>query len=503
MSSSTRSCTVTREEDSTTHSPPFDDWLAPRISNEFVESSSSSVSRKTTREISEVADSPARLSSSKSSPSEFEFSMTLQGSDTPLEGTMVAADELFADGKLRPLYYTSTGVGSSEPPVSRRRSSAEDHVMNARFREVDSVGVAKNPISPKAPTCTSRWREFLGLKKAQIQDTNHGSKVHRSSCYPGSGLISARRSVDSLKDRNGSLQHSEVRSFHYSGELKPFFLKERNGFLQHGSVRRNQNSGELKICSEQLNGSIKANQSQADPSCRIFDQERAVGSQCSRKLIEAGDVLLRNRDPELWPTSDLQKWQGSRPLAGKRASDCSDALNKVVMEVPSSQFKHESGHPSPRKSGSRSQSPSKRAEQPWSNAIGASHMRAGAGSRGMSPARTTAVHKTMENPRSAMSTRLVVRQLDRSHSSSQAGKNRPDQLKSCRQRSFREGSMTMERSTSYSTGVKVAPVLNVPMYITPGLRKRSGSGIFRVSYLFRSNKHSGHGSKNTSSSNQL
>ncbi|XP_015089513.1 uncharacterized protein LOC107032427 isoform X1 [Solanum pennellii] len=92
---------------------------------------------------------------------------------------MLPADELFSDGKLMPLQLptvrpaavsTSAGVRSPETPKIRMRNN-----------EISR----KDPylFSPKAPRCSSRWREILGLKKLQNdkhEATKNCSNAHKS-----------------------------------------------------------------------------------------------------------------------------------------------------------------------------------------------------------------------------------------------------------------------------------------------------------------------------------
>ncbi|CAM0946679.1 unnamed protein product [Alopecurus aequalis] len=96
-------------------------------------------------------------------------------------GTMLPADELFADGKLLPLRPQPAAAPAPEP---------ERELQNARPRDGgggagDAAEVPATPelvktlrpsvaetfdpyvFSPKAPTCSSRWRELLRLRKVQ------------------------------------------------------------------------------------------------------------------------------------------------------------------------------------------------------------------------------------------------------------------------------------------------------------------------------------------------
>ncbi|URD72469.1 hypothetical protein MUK42_10308 [Musa troglodytarum] len=76
---------------------------------------------------------------------------------------MLPADELFANGKLVPLQLAAT------KPVSMH-SVAEicSPEQPKSLRGAQVSGSDPYVFSPRAPSCTSRWRELLGLKRAAI-----------------------------------------------------------------------------------------------------------------------------------------------------------------------------------------------------------------------------------------------------------------------------------------------------------------------------------------------
>ncbi|KAF8060406.1 hypothetical protein N665_1217s0009 [Sinapis alba] len=71
--------------------------------------------------------------------------------------TMLSADELFFDGKLVPLKF------SGPPEMRPKTSTVKNHSPEVRRRVEMEIS---DLFSPKAPRCTTRWRELLGLKKA-------------------------------------------------------------------------------------------------------------------------------------------------------------------------------------------------------------------------------------------------------------------------------------------------------------------------------------------------
>ncbi|EPS64128.1 hypothetical protein M569_10654, partial [Genlisea aurea] len=109
---------------------------------------------------------------------------------------MLAADELFSDGKLVPLHLAafrqsianvseSSGVGSAGGPI---------------FRRINEMPQSTDPylFSPKAPRCSSRWKELLGLKKL-YQNSNVKAEDPRSVPAAALSSHSSRSSEGSLK----------------------------------------------------------------------------------------------------------------------------------------------------------------------------------------------------------------------------------------------------------------------------------------------------------------
>lgn len=119
-------------------------WLTPRLS----------LSREYKDDDSKHSKSKSKESSSPKDTGDFEFRL---GDNV----TMLPADELFLDGKLVPLHLSSAKLAPmpSNPPEedvkSPKKPCTEDQSL----------------FSPKAPRCSSRWRELLGLKKLP-QNTN-------------------------------------------------------------------------------------------------------------------------------------------------------------------------------------------------------------------------------------------------------------------------------------------------------------------------------------------
>ncbi|KAJ7981992.1 Serine/arginine repetitive matrix-like protein [Quillaja saponaria] len=90
--------------------------------------------------------------------------------------TMLPADELFSDGKLMPLHH------SSVKPCNNFLTSPEIRSPEtAKFGRRSEISSTDPYIfSPKAPRCSSRWREILGLKKLN-QNTSSKNETQKTT----------------------------------------------------------------------------------------------------------------------------------------------------------------------------------------------------------------------------------------------------------------------------------------------------------------------------------
>lgn len=165
------------------------EWLKPRfsLSREMTEGdTSTSKTKRISSPAKELADLPE-----ESDPSEFDgFQFRLED---PV--MMLPADELFSDGKLIPLHLsvirqevaTSTtimsGVNSPDTPNSYRRTD-------------DAFASDPYLLSPRAPRCSSRWKELLGFGKL-YQSSNYNAKQdnRRTSLTSSHNGTGATRSI--------------------------------------------------------------------------------------------------------------------------------------------------------------------------------------------------------------------------------------------------------------------------------------------------------------------
>ncbi|KAJ1260395.1 hypothetical protein BS78_10G228800 [Paspalum vaginatum] len=134
---------------------------------------------------------------------DFEFS--LGGS-----ATMLPADELFADGKLLPLRKAPPLPDPEAPSAAPAAPAAEAMPAPAEpIKPLRAAAVADGAdpyvFSPKAPSCSSRWRELLGLKRAAAAQ----SPRPKTSASPPSAAAratgsAAARSLKLLLQRNAA-----------------------------------------------------------------------------------------------------------------------------------------------------------------------------------------------------------------------------------------------------------------------------------------------------------
>lgn len=114
-------------------------------------------------------------------PVDFEFRL-----EDPVK--MLPADELFSDGKLVPLHVSTT-----KPSTVVVRSPDESTKSS---REI--VGMDPYLFSPKAPRCSSRWKELLGLKRLY---QNHNKTT------PSSSSLSSLSASSQNSHPKSSLKH--------------------------------------------------------------------------------------------------------------------------------------------------------------------------------------------------------------------------------------------------------------------------------------------------------
>ncbi|KAD6453948.1 hypothetical protein R6Q59_015710 [Mikania micrantha] len=153
---------------------------------------------------SEVSDPAKELSDLQEEQDLKEFDGFEFILDNPV--SMLPADELFSDGKLVPMRLSvihQEAATSTTPGVSGVRSPDTPRITDESFATVDNNN--QYLFSPRAPRCSSRWKELLGFRKLH-QSSNNVAKVDinkrtsiSSSSNTGTG---ATRSIRQFLNRS-------------------------------------------------------------------------------------------------------------------------------------------------------------------------------------------------------------------------------------------------------------------------------------------------------------
>ncbi|XP_068657397.1 uncharacterized protein [Aristolochia californica] len=137
-------------------------WLSPRISfsRDFVDDGGKiSTGEKAPLPAEKTQKPIVKADPEPSGKDLVDFEFRLDDSVT-----MLPADELFSDGMLVPLQLAAVRPTADLTTSSSVVQSPE--AVKSR-RRLDVTGSDPYLFSPKAPRCSSRWRELLGLKKTQ------------------------------------------------------------------------------------------------------------------------------------------------------------------------------------------------------------------------------------------------------------------------------------------------------------------------------------------------
>jgi hypothetical protein len=141
--------------------------------------------------------------------------------------TMLPADELFADGKLLPL---RKAAAAPLPEAPAPAPAPEAAIMPAPAEPTKPLRAADAyAFSPKAPSCSSRWRELLGLKRAAAHQSPN--KPSPSATATSSA---AARSLKLLLQRNTAGGRSSASSDLSSA---PLLLRDGSDSAEAASSR--------------------------------------------------------------------------------------------------------------------------------------------------------------------------------------------------------------------------------------------------------------------------
>ncbi|KAL2473200.1 hypothetical protein Fot_48936 [Forsythia ovata] len=365
-------------------------WLSPRISfsREFPDEEASKVTGAIHLAASENAavEKPEESNRNVSGKDFVDFEFRLED---PV--TMLPADELFFDGKLVPLQLSTIRHSmTAVPPLADVKLPD-----TPKLRRTNEISLTDPYLfSPKAPRCSSRWKELLGLKKIS---QNTSARCEESKTMP------SLSSNNNNKNTTRSLKH----------------------FLQRSSK-------------SSLNASIDSSLSLP----LLKDSENESVSISSRLSLSSSSSSGHEHDdlPRLSLDSD-------KPSMSRNANHSSRKHSRVrVVNTPVTR-------------------------------VGRSTMRS-------APEATVSVRGvSVDSPRMNSSGKIVFQSLERSSSSPSTFNGGP-----------RYKYRGMERS--YSTNIRVTPVLNVPIC---SFRGSSKSGVFGFP-LFSSQQIKGGGNKGQSHS---
>ncbi|CAN0902003.1 hypothetical protein LINGRAHAP2_LOCUS21741 [Linum grandiflorum] len=384
-------------------------WLSPRISFSRDDDSSSSSSSK-----KQQPPPPTAVQDQVQDLPDFEFRL-----DDPVG--MLPADELFSDGKLVPTQLTSLKPFPPETATETTSSSP------ASGRRMEVSGNSTSTItdqylfSPKAPRCSSRWKELLGLRKF----------YHNTPSKPAGGG-EGHKTTPLLSSSSSSSQQQK--------SLMRHFL--------------HRNSKSCSSCHSSLDSSLSL------PLLKDLDCE-SVSISSSRLSLSSSSSSHEHEDlprlsldsekqqPNNNPNLNFNPLQSPNPFVLNRNPTGNNNINPPRMRM----VKHRGGEVNSADGGAAARvgrSPMKRSSAAESS---------GVTSRGAS----------VDSPRLNSSGKLIFESLERSSSSPSSFNGGP-----------RHKHKGMERS--YSANVRVTPVLNVPVCSLRGSSK-SGSvfGFFSSS----------------------
>lgn len=190
-------------------------WLAPRVSF----SGRDAIAAEEHEETAVASTSPVATPAISKDFIDFEFS-----SFGGCAASMLPADELFADGKLLPLRKAAAPEPepcTAAPPPARSQAMPPPPAEQTMKPLRAAAGLAtadQYVFSPKAPSCSSRWRELLGLKRASSSSASQSprpspspsalAKTPGRSTTTGSSTSSAARSLKFLLQRSNNNNNS-------------------------------------------------------------------------------------------------------------------------------------------------------------------------------------------------------------------------------------------------------------------------------------------------------
>ncbi|KAF3441144.1 hypothetical protein FNV43_RR15055 [Rhamnella rubrinervis] len=284
-------------------------WLSPRISfsHEFPEDDPSKLSGS--KPSSRPAD-PSDTSDPEPSNGDFEFRL-----EDPV--AMLPADKLFSDGKLVPLHLSSVKPSSTIIETISSSSSeirSPETVKSRRRTEISGTTMDAYLFSPKAPRCSSRWRELLGLKKLYNNNNNSNAKTSSSSCTnpPKSLKHFLHRSSKSSTSSSSSSDASLSLPLLKDSDCESVSISSRLSLSSSSSGHEHEEHPRLSLDSDKPNAnpiSIHRNPSNPNPPRIRMVKSRPPSSSISsennqRPLIDHPTATRMGRSPIRRPAGE-------------------------------------------------------------------------------------------------------------------------------------------------------------------------------------------------------
>lgn len=173
-------------------------WFSPRMSLSRDKEASRSSSVKPAPHFPQTNADATEISESDHEVSDKDFEFRVENQ---VKMQMLPADELFSDGRLMPLQLSA---------FQPAESSSEIKLLDTTKVNQSCEAVELDPylFSPRAPSCATRWKELLGLKRLyQNNNARHDNKSLKHllrASTKSTPLVSSLR-LPLLRDRDNEV----------------------------------------------------------------------------------------------------------------------------------------------------------------------------------------------------------------------------------------------------------------------------------------------------------
>nr|GLL38260.1 uncharacterized protein LOC109178225 [Ipomoea trifida]GME07085.1 uncharacterized serine-rich protein C215.13-like [Ipomoea batatas]GME16727.1 uncharacterized serine-rich protein C215.13-like [Ipomoea batatas] len=255
-------------------------WLSPRVSysREFpAESESTNTAGPNHSSLLPDKCADGKLQDSDPDVSakdagDFEFRL-----DDPV--IMLPADELFSDGKLVPLQLSMIRPVATSAAMPTSMEVRSPDTPKLRIRN-EICGTDPYLFSPKAPRCSSRWKELLGLKKLYQNSNAKQDTQKTSSLQANNGHKSLKNFLHrSSKSLHTSIDASLSQPLLKDSDNESVSVSSRLSLSSSSSGHEHDDLPRLSLDSEKPNGHTRnASQNINPPRVRVV-KPRALSSE--------------------------------------------------------------------------------------------------------------------------------------------------------------------------------------------------------------------------------